>query len=219
MIESLLYPKKLTEPPQLLVDVETLFNANGDLSVKLVNFESRSDIDRETTCKLISVGTDGPDTFRIGFNADVTQLSGGTYLIMALALPFQKISTNIIGFKCHGYTRADAYLSMTPDETVEKTSLTNPPTVTKYQLGDVSGHKDLFKMESPEFEYDGSNRQFASDYGCYISYNYENKQGNLGSEPEFADMWTYNKIAFETIVKVTVDRSYNSYNGFRLGVA
>lgn len=220
MIESLLYPKKLTEPPQLLVDVETLFNANGNLSVKLVNFKSSSNIARETTCKLISVGTDGPDTFRIGFNADVTQLTRGTYLIMALALPFQKISTNIIGFKCHGYTRADAYLSMTPDETVEKTSLINPPTVTQYQLGDVSGHKDLFKMESPEFEYDGSNRQFASGYGCYISYDYENKQGDLGSEPEFADMWTnYNKIAFETIVKVTVDRSYNSYNGFRLGVA
>lgn len=219
MIESLLYPKKLTEPPQLLVDVETLFNAKGDLGVKLVNFESSSDIDREATCKLISVGTDGPDTFRIGFNANVTQLSGRTYLIMALALPFQKISTNIIGFKCHGYKRADAHLSMTPDKTVEKTSLINPPTVTKYQLGDVSGHKDLFKMESPEFEYDGSNRQFASEYGCYISYDYDNKQSNLGSEPGFADMWTYKKIAFETIVKVTVDRSYNSYNGFRLGVA
>lgn len=220
MIESLLYPKKLTEPPQLLVDVETLFNANGNLSVKLVDFESHSNTDGETTCKLISVGTDGPDTFRIGFNADVTQLSGGTYLTMVLALPFQKISTNIIGFKCHGYTRADAYLSMTPDETVEKTSLTNPPTVTQYQLGDVSGHKDLFKMESPEFEYDGSNRQFASGYGCYISYDYENRRGDLRSESEFADMWTnYNKIAFETIVKVTVDRSYNSYNGFRLGVA
>ena len=140
--------------------------------------------------------------------------------MMALALPFQKISTNIIGFKCHGYTRADALLSMTPDETVEKTSLTNPPTITQYELGDVSGHKDLFKMESPEFEYDGHDKQFASGYGCYIDYDYENKQGDLKSESEFANMWTnYNKIVFETIIKVTVNRDYSSYNGFRLGVA
>lgn len=220
MIENLLWPKKMKEPPQLLVDVETLFKAKGNLSVKLVNFNSRSNIDREATCTLISVGTDGPDTFRIGFKVDVTQLTKGTYIMMALALPFQKISTNIIGFKCHGYTRADALLSMTPDETVEKTSLTNPPTITQYELGDVSGHKDLFKMESPEFEYDGHDKQFASGYGCYIDYDYENKQGDLKSESEFANMWTnYNKIVFETIIKVTVNRDYSSYNGFRLGVA
>ena len=39
MKENLLWPKKLTEPPQLLVDVETLFKSYGDLNVKLVNPE------------------------------------------------------------------------------------------------------------------------------------------------------------------------------------
>lgn len=220
MIENLLWPKKIKEPPQLLVDVETLFKSHGNLSAKLVGFKSNSDITRTAACSLISVGTDGPDTFRIGFKVNVTNMDGGTWVTMVLAVPFQKLSTQIIGFKCHGYTRADALFSMTPDKTVEKTSLTNPPMITQYQLSDVSGHERLFKMESPEFEYDGSETQFSSAKGYYIDYDYENDKGNLMFVPEFAAMWNdYQTVVFETIVKVTVDRSYSSYNGFRLGIA
>ena len=220
MKENLLWPKKLTEPPQLLVDVETLFKSYGDLSVNLVNFKSSSDMNRMASCDLISVGTDGLDTFRIGFTVDVTQLNSSSSITMALALPFQQLYTKIIGFKCHGYTRANASPKETPDKTVEKTSLTNPPMVTKYQLINGSEHERLFKMESPKFEYDGSETQFSSETGCYIDYEYENSNGDLMSVSEFADIWAnYNRVFFETIVTIKVDRAYLPERGFRLGVA
>nr|UVY04224.1 MAG: hypothetical protein [Bacteriophage sp.] len=220
MKENLLWPKKLTEPPQLLVDVETLFKSYGNLNVKLVNFESSSDMKRMASYNLISVGTDGPDTFRIGFTVDVTQLNSSSSITMDLALPFQQLYTKIIGFKCHGYTRVNASPMERPNKTVEKTSLTNPPMVTRYPLINGSEHERLFKMESPEFEYDGSETQFSSTTGCYIDYEYENSNGNLMSVPEFADIWAnYNRVFFETIVTVKVDRTYASDFGFRLGVA
>lgn len=225
MKENLLWPNKLTEPPQLLVDVDTLFKSYGDLDVKLVNlnvnlarFKPPLDIKRMASCDLINVGRDGRDTFRIRFIVDVTQLNSGSSITMDLALPFQQLSTKIIGFKCHGYTRANASSRETPDKTVEKTSLTNPPTVTRYQL--ITGsHKRLFKMESPKFEYNGSETQFSSETGSYINYEYENSNGNLMSVPEFADIWAnYKTVFFETIVMVKVDRVYNPEWGFRLGV-
>lgn len=218
MKENLLWPKKLTEPPQLLVDVETLFKSYGDLSVHLFNFKSSSDMERMASCDLISVGTDGRDTFRIGFTVDVTQLKGSSSITMALALPFQQLYTKITRFKCHGYTKANASPKETPDKTVEKTSLINPPTVTMYPLINESEHKRLFKMESPKFEYDGSETQFSSETGCYIDYEYENSDGDLKSE--FTDIWAnYNRVFFETIVTIRVDRVYLPEWGFRLGVA
>lgn len=218
MKENLLWPNKLTEPPQLLVDVDTLFKSYGNLDVKLVNFESASDMKRMASCDLISVGTDGRDTFRIGFKVDVTQLNRESVIVMDIALPFQQLYTKIIGFKCHGYTRANAWPKEKPDKTVEKTSLTNPPTVTRYPLMNGS-HTRLFKMESPKFEYNGSETQFSSETGSYIDYEYANSNGNLMSVPEFADIWAnYKTVFFETIVMVKVDRVYNPEWGFRLGV-
>lgn len=225
MKENLLWPDKLTEPPQLLVDVDTLFKSYGDLDVKLVNlnvnlvrFKPPLDIKRMASCDLINVGRDGRDTFRIRFIVDVTQLNSESSITMDLALPFQQLSTKIIGFKCHGYTRANASSREKPDKTVEKTSLTNPPTVTRYPL--ITGsHKRLFKMESPKFEYNGSETQFSSETGSYINYEYENSNGNLMSVPEFADIWAnYKTVFFETIVMVKVDRVYLPEWGFRLGV-
>ena len=46
MIESLLYPKKLTEPPQLLVDVESLFHKGGNLNTSLVGFVGMSSMNK-----------------------------------------------------------------------------------------------------------------------------------------------------------------------------
>lgn len=221
MIENLLWPKKLTEPPQLLVDVETLFKSFGHLRTNLLGFKSSSDMKRTASFNLISVGTDGPDTFRIGFTVDVTQLNSSSSITMVLALPFQQIYTEIIGFKCHGYTRANGpEIGEPPAKTVEKTSLTNPPIVTKYPLMNGSDHERLFKMESPAFEYDGSETQFSSETGCYINYEYENNNGDLMSVSEFADIWVnYKRVFFETIVTVEVDHTYLPRWGFRLGVA
>lgn len=218
MAENLLWPKKLTEPPQLLVDVEALFKS-GNLGASLVGFGSRVSPDRTTFCRFNSVGIDGPDTFRIGFVADVTKLTRGSWILMSIAVPFQRISTEIIKFNCHGWSAANAALGMTPDKTVEATSLINPPDISHYSIGLPGGSECLFKMESPEFESTDDENRFSSGSGVYINYDYENRKGDLSSESAFADMWNkYQTVAFETIVKVTVNRSYSLDNGFRLGV-
>ena len=105
MIESLLYPKKLTEPPQLLVDVETLFHKSNLLNTSLVDFAYYSSNNKVVNYRLISVGTDGPDTFRVSFVADVTGISRSDYVMATLAVPFQELKTEIMLVKCHGWSR------------------------------------------------------------------------------------------------------------------
>lgn len=104
MIESLLYPKKLTEPPQLLVDVESLFYKSNLMNTSLVGFAYYSSINKAVNYRLISVGTDGPDTFRVGFVADVTGITSSDYVMAAIAVPFQDLKTEIMLVKCHGWS-------------------------------------------------------------------------------------------------------------------
>lgn len=220
MVENLLWPKKLTEPPQLLVDVESLLLARALLGVGLVGFDSKSDINRAASYKIISVGTDGPDTFRMGFRLDVTQLTSETNTQICMTVPFQKMSAEIVGFRCHGYAQANANLANPPDMTVEKSSLTNTPTIRLKRFGIPAGHTYLFKMESPEFADSVSEKQFSAGMGYSIIYSYNNSRSDLRSESEFANMWTnYKTVVFESVIKVTVDRSYSPENGFRLGIA
>lgn len=218
MIESLLYPKKLTEPPQLLVDVETLFYQGGNLNTSLVGFAATSSMKKPANYRLISVGTDGSDTFRIGFIADVTGITRSGYVMEAIAVPFQDIDAEVIGVKCHGWSKTGAAIMSTPDKTVEKTSLINMPEALSVTIMPPNGHKYLFKMESSEFEGNGSGDQFSSfGSGCSIYYDYINSSGDLKSEfPEIFN--NYATVALETIVKVKV-YSRNLSSGFRLGVA
>lgn len=216
MIENLLWPKKLTEPPQLLVDVETLFHKGGNLDTSLVGFVGNSSMDKAMNYRLISVGGDGPDTFRIGFIADVTGITRLDYVMAALALPFQDLETEIMWFMCHGWTQAGADILSTTDKTVEKGSLSNSPDVLQAPMQSPTGHEYLFKMESSEFEGNGSGNKFSSAGSGYsIYYDYMNRNGDLKSEfPEIFN--NYATVALETVVKVKV---YSSAfpDGFRLG--
>ena len=218
MIDSLLYPQKLTKPPQLLVDVETLFHNGGNQNTSLVGFASTSSMKKPVNYRLISVGTDGPDTFRIGFIADVTGITRSGYVMADLAMPFQDIEAEIVGIKCHGWSKAGAAIMGTPDKTVEKTSLINMPNVLPASITPPSGHKYLFKMESSEFEGNGSGEQFSSAGSGYsIYFDYINSGGDLKSE--FSEIFNnYATVALETIAKVKVFYS-NLLSGFRLGIA
>ncbi len=218
MIESLLYPKKLTEPPQLLVDVEALFNQGGNLNTSLVGFVSTSSMKKPVNYRLISVGTDGPDTFRIGFIADVTGITRSGYVMAAIAMPFQDIETEIVGIKCHGFSTSGAAIMGTLDKTVKKTLLENMPDVLPAPVRLPDKHKYLFKMESPEFEGNGSGEQFSSAGSGYsIYFDYRNSGGDLKSE--FSEIFNnYATVALETIVKVKV-HYVNLSIGFRLGIA
>lgn len=218
MIESLLYPKKLTEPPQLLVDVETLFHNGGILNSNLVGFTATSSLKKTVNYRLISVGADGPDTFRASFVADVTGITRSGYILATMALPFQDIEAEIVGIKCHGWSKAGAAIMGTPDKTVEKTSIENMPTAFANIIQLPSGHKYLFKMESSEFEGNGSGEKFSSaGSGSGIYFDYMNRDGDLKSE--FTEIFNnYATVALETVVKVKV--YYTTLNsGFRLGIA
>lgn len=217
MIESLLYPKKLTEPPQLLVDVETLFHKSNLLNTSLVDFAYYSSNNKVVNYRLISVGTDGPDTFRVGFVADVTGISRSDYVMATIAVPFQNLKTEIMLVKCHGWSTAGAAIMGTPDKTVEKSSasMINPPNVRRSSMGMPDGHEYLFKMEGSELE---GGKQFSSwGSGNNIYFDYINSSGDIGTEfPEIFDH--YATVALEVIVKVTVYHS-NLTSGFQLGIA
>lgn len=219
MIENLLYPKKLTEAPQLLVDVETLFEKDGNMNTSLVGFASKSSMNKDVNYRLISVGEDGRDTFRVGFIADVTNIRRSDYVNTALAVPFQSLETEIVSVKCHGWSTGTASIMSTPNKTVEKTSasMMNSPEVISTVINPPDGHEYLLKMESPEFEGNGSSPRFTSigsGYGIYC--NYRNSKGNLGSEfPEIFN--NYSTVALEVIVKVKVHYSNFKY-GFMVGI-
>lgn len=217
MIESLLYPKKLTEAPQLLVDVETLFDKGGNLNTSLVGFAYTSSMKKVVNYRLISVGEDGHDTFRFSFVADVTGITRSGYVMAAIAVPFQDLETEIVGVKCHGWTASGAAIMGTPNKTVEKSSaaMVNAPEVLPASIMPPDGHKYLFKMESSEFEGGDQFSSFGSGYSIY--FDYINSRGVLGSEfPEIFN--NYSTVALEVIVKVKV-YYYNLRSGFRLGIA
>lgn len=217
MIENLLYPKKLANPPRLLVDVESLFHKGGSMNTSLVGFAYHSSKNKAVNYRLISVGTDGPDTFRVSFVADVTGIPRSGYVMAALAVPFQDLETEIMLVKCHGWSTGGAAIMGTPDKTVEKSSasMINPPTVLPGPMGMPDGHEYLFKMEGSELE---GGKQFSSlGSGYSIYFDYINSSGDIGTEfPEIFDH--YATVALEVIVKVKVYYS-NLMSGFRLGIA
>lgn len=217
MIESLLYPKKLAESPQLLVDVESLFHKGGSMNTSLVGFAYHASKNKVVNYRLISVGEDGPDTFRVGFVADITGITRSDYVQATLSVPFQDLETEIMLVKCHGWSTGGAAIMSTPDKTVDKSlaSMINPPEVLPTPMGMPDGHEYLFKMEGSELE---GGKQFSSlGSGYSIYFDYINSTGDIGSEfPEIFDH--YATVALEVIVKVKVYYS-NLMFGFRLGIA
>ena len=226
MKENLLWPKKLSMPPQLLIDVTALFQKGGSLNTSLVGFDytsfmkpSTSSTKKIVNYRLISVGEDGNDTFRVGFIANVTGITGSDRVMAAISLPFQELEADIVGIRCHGWNKAGANIMNTPDKTVEKTatSITSKPQVLVGSIDPPSGHKHLFKMESSEFESNGSGDQFSSlGSGSSIHCNYTGSNHNISSDfPEI--FGHYSTVALEIIVKIKVILGTYSY-GFMVGI-
>lgn len=220
MIENLLWPKKLTAPPQLLVDVEALFN--GKLSVFNIpligEYAPQSSDIPWTQFRLIDVISD--DTFRIGF---VSEIIGGPLIYKhIIALPFQNIEVSIDEFRCHGWDEGYANTLSAPTETEVKKTLANKPLVTTYQGTAPDGHSSLFKMTGPELEAGG--QQFSSN-GAYTGIDYQFTSSYINNlKNEFPQMWekyddrTNKTLAVETVVNVKV-YSDNTADGFKLGIA
>lgn len=217
MIESLLYPKKLKEPPQLLVDVETLFYKGGNIDTSLVGFAGKSTIKKPVNYRFISVGEDGHNTFRFSIIADVTDITRSGYVMAGIALPFQDIEADIVKIKCHGWSASGADIMGTPNKTVEKTSLINMPNVLQVPMLMPDDSSYLLKMTGSELENNGYGEQFSSaESGYSISFDYMNSKGDLKSE--FGEIFNnYATVALETIIKVKVYYG-NLPSGFRLGI-
>ena len=226
MIENLLWPTttKVTRPPQLLVDLFTLFNGKlGIFDIPLIGEYIISDAKGEwTKYRLIDVSSDGSNTFRIGF---VSEIIGGppTYKHI-ITVPFQDIDVSIDEFRCHGWNEAYADILSDPTETEVKKMMLNRPMISLY-LGDPpAGHSSLFKMTGNELEGGGSGQQFSSN-GSYMGISYQFSRDYISNlKNEFPNMWAkyQNKssatLAVETVVKVRVHPG-NTDNGFKIGIA
>ena len=227
MRENLLWPTTtttVTRPPQLLVDLFTLFNGKlGIFDIPLVGeYAPQSSSTKWTKFRLIDVSSDGSNTFRVGF---VSEIIGGppTYRHI-IAVPFQDIDVSIDEFRCHGWNEAYANILSNPTETEVKKMMLNRPYVSAYRGSSSDGHSSLFKMTGYELEGGGSEQQFSSN-GTYmgIEYSFTSDYGsNLHNE--FPKMWekysdkSSKTLAVETVVKVKVYSGNTDY-GFKIGIA
>lgn len=219
MIENLLWPKKLSTPPQLLIDPEVIFNGKNDMFNR---YESLVSSWGEAAVRYIGLV---PNGFMIGFIADIEK-SGGSYRT-ELNLPFQDISTEILQYKMHGWHKKNAYILSTPDKTEWKTNLNVPAYVSTYRTDEHCLRKPLFKMVGESLEDGGSKPQFSSNMAyTVINYSvpYDSPQGDFKENLilEFPDMFnnydqSSSTLAIETVVKVNVI-SATDPDGFKIGV-
>ena len=226
MRENLLWPTttQVTRPPQLLVDLFTLFNGKlGIFDIPLIGeYAPQSSSTKWTKYRLIDVSSDGSNTFRIGFVSEI--LGGPVTYQHIITVPFQDIYVQIDEFRCHGWNEAYADTLSDPAETEVKKMMLNRPIVSVYQGDPPAGHSSLFKMTGYELEGGSSEQQFSSN-GSYTGINYTFGSAYVNNlRNEFPNMWSkyQNKssatLAVETVVKVTV-RSGNTDNGFKIGIA
>lgn len=219
MVENLLWPKKLSTPPQLLIDPEVMFH--GKTSTFVNHYESLVSSSGQVKVRYIGLV---PNGFMIGFIADIAK-TDGTYRT-ELNLPFQDISTEILQYKMHGWHKKDADILSTPDKTEWKTNLGVPAHVSTYRTDEHDLRKPLFKMVGDSLEDGGSKPQFSSNMAyTVISYRvpYDSPEGDFEENLQlefptmFDDIGPGGTLAIETVVKVNVI-SATDPDGFKIGV-
>ena len=224
MAENLLWPTKLSMPPQLLIDPEVLFNSQD------FEYYPRKYLPLISPVGPAKVRYIGlvPYGFMIGFVWNVHQERIDTCRTV-LPLPFQDLTVEILQYKLHGWSSKNVDILSTPGKTEWKTKLNVSASATQMYGNPPSSapsRKPLFKMVGNNLEDNGSKPQFSSSikYGQYsaILYQvpYETFYENLQSE--FPDMFndydpSTSTLAIETVVKVGVI-SYPETDGFKIGV-
>lgn len=215
MAENLLWPTKLSMPPQLLIDPEVMFNGKQG---ERYNYESLVSISGQADVKYIGLVQNG---FMIGFIADVSW-AGGT-LGTSLKLPFQDISAEILQYKIHKWNKKEYDILRTPDKTEWKTSLNVPAHISAHRTDEYGLRKPLFKMVGESLEEGGSKPQFLSNMAyTEIAYGVPLESFGENLPLEFPDMFSdydssLNTLAIETAVKVNVV-SATDPSGFKIGV-
>ena len=222
MVENLLWPKKLSTPPQLLIDPEVIFN--GEKTPYSIQYnESLVSINGAASVRYIG---SVQNSFTIGLVANIEYSDSS--LRTDLKLPFQDISAEILQYKMHFWDISDVYLLSTPTLTKWKTNLNVSASINTRRTDENSLlKKPLFKMVGESLEDGGSKPQFSSNMG-YSVLTYEVPQGfkeNL--ELEFPDMFndddygpyepTLMTLAIETVIKINVI-SATDPDGFKVGI-
>lgn len=220
MIESLLYPKKLTKAPNLLVNAGALFTGkSGNMSIPLIGSASSSST---ITFRLIDAVAEDDDTaFRIGFIKKLSRSSAVASI--RITLPFQSIMVYIDEFRCHGWNTTDADLLSTPSKTEIKQTIQNRPSVgvRRYFSDDFD---TLFRMLGEELENYGLGPQFSSvgeDGSLYSGIDCTMRNSSADIQDDFPDMfdnYATKMLALEVIVRVKVYGGADS-DGFRTGLA
>lgn len=200
MIENLLWPKKLKNPPEILVDVTAMFTGKyGSYpAIPVIGSTGTSDT---VKYRLIDVSSDGSNTFRIGFIKKLSRSAGGA--LVRTAMPFQMITAEIDEYRCHGWDTSSANLLSTPSQTeVSKTVSGNSSISVPIYIPPSSEHKSLFKIISDEFE-GGSFSSIGRYAGieCQISYNMMDAQNDF---PDMFDNYSNKMMAIEVVVKAKV---------------
>lgn len=227
MKENLLWPTKLTTPPQLLIDPEVMFN-NQDFEYAPGMYIPL--ILPKGPAKVRYIGSAPYGFFTIGFVVNVYQEGSGSTHRTVLPLPFQDLSVEILQYKLHGWHSKTVDILSTPDATESKTKLNVSANVRQmygHPPASAPSRKPLFKMVGDSLEDGGSKPQFSSniEYSAYSAIEYrvpfETFYENLQSE--FPDMFTEfpndpsSTLAIETVVKVGAIYATDP-DGFKIGV-
>ena len=153
MAENLLWPTKLSMPPQLLIDPEVLFN-NEDFEYYPRQYLPL--ISPVGPAKIRYIGL-VPNGFMIGFVVNVHKERMDTYKTV-LPLPFQDITVEILQYKLHGWHSEKVDILSTPDQTKWKTKLNVSARATQMYSNPPSSapsKKPLFKMVGNNLEDNG----------------------------------------------------------------
>lgn len=215
MAENLLWPTKLTTPPQLLIDPEVMFNGTQGQGY---DYEPLVSVLGQAKVKYIGLV---PNGFMIGFIADIA--FADETLKTSLKLPFQDISTEILQYKMHKWNENNADILRTPDKTEWKTSLNVPAYISVHRTDKYGLRKPLFKMVGESLEDGGSKPQFSSNMAyTEIAYSVQLESFGENLPLEFPTMFSdydpsSQTLAIETVVKVNVI-SATDPDGFKIGV-
>ena len=228
MVENLLWPTKLKQPPKLLIDPAALFGDSptppglwGKTPLHLLNQYNYGESGSKLgDLRFINAES---DYFRVGLPFNMRFRHDVDPFMMTCTLPIQDASAQLDECICSGWHN-DSF-NGDPDKVISKTTLTeltDPPIVRIKPIIDSYDRGSLFKMQGDNLEDNGSGKQFSSNG----TYSYLHVSCNVGSilmndfvnmlEEFFPDSNTSASMSLEFIIRITASPAVTP-NGFKIG--
>lgn len=225
MIENLLWPTKLKQPPKLLIDPAALFGDSptppglwGKTPLHLLNQYNYGESGAQLgDLRFINAES---DYFRVGLPFNMRYQANSDPFMMTCTLPIQDASAQLDECICSGWHN-DSF-NGDPDKVISKTTLTDPPIVSIDPIIDSYNRGSLFKMQGDNLEDNGSGKQFSSNG----TYSYLNVNCDMGSilisdfidiiTEFFSDPNASASMRLEFIIRITASPAVTP-NGFKIG--